>query len=110
MNATAAFGESVNFTCTATAQSLPTISWWRVDNRNGIKTPINITSGSYSVLQVVIEREIISTLTILEVELRDTGEYVCIAELLSQFPSIEESAILTVGETLMFRVIIPCHS
>ena len=41
----------------------------------------------------------VSTLTILEVELSDAGEYVCIAVLGAQFVSVEESAILTVGET-----------
>ena len=102
MNATVALGESVNFTCTATAQPLPMISWWRIDNINGTRTQINTTISSYNVLEVVIdERQVVSTLTILEAELSDAGGYVCIAEQLPLFPSIEESAILTVGEIVV---------
>ena len=100
MNATTVLGESVNFTCTATAHPLPTINWWRVDDINGTRTQINTTNSSYNVVASVIEeREVVSTLTILEVELSDAGEYVCIAVLGAQFVSVEESAILTVGET-----------
>ena len=106
MNVTVALGESVDFTCTATAQPLPIISWWRVDDINGTRTQINTTISSYNVLEVVIdERQVVSTLTILEAELSDAGEYVCIAELLPLFPSVEESAILTVGEIVVFCVI-----
>ena len=94
-------GESVNFTCKATAQPLPTISWWRVNDINGTRTQINATDDSYSILEVVEESELVSTLTFLEVELSDGGEYVCVAEQEGlQFASAEESAILTVGETL----------
>ena len=107
MNATVALGESVNFTCTATAQPLPIISWWRVDNINGTRTQINTTISSYNVLEVVIdERQVVSTLTILEAELSNAGGYVCIAELLALFPSVEESAILTVGEIVVFFVVV----
>ena len=109
MNATVALGESVNFTCTASAQPLPVISWWRVDNINGTRTQINTTISGYNVFEVVIEeRQVVSTLTILEAELGDGGEYVCIAELLPLFPSVEESAILTVGEIVVFCVILSC--
>ena len=105
MNATVALGESVNFTCTATAQPLPIISWWRVDNINGTRTQINTTISGYNVIASVIEeRQVVSTLTILEVELSDAGEYVCIAVLGPQFVSVEESAILTVGEIVVFCV------
>ena len=107
MNATVALGESVNFTCTATAQPLPIISWWRVDNINGTSTQINTNLSSYNVLEVVIdERQVVSTLTILEAELSNAGGYVCIAELLPLFPSVEESAILTVGEIVVFFVVV----
>ena len=106
MNATVALGESVNFTCTATAQPLPIISWWRVDNINGTRTQINTTISGYNILEVVIdERQVVSTLTFLEAELSNAGGYVCIAELLPLFPSVEESAILTVGEIVVFCVI-----
>ena len=105
MNATVALGESVNFTCTATAQPLPMISWWRVDNINGTRTQITTTISSYNVTEVVIEENIVvSTLTILEAELSDAGEYVCIAELLPLFSSVEESAILTTGEVVVLCV------
>ena len=110
MNATVAFGESVNFTCTASAQPLPTISWWHVDDINGTRIQINTTISSYNVFEVVIEeRQVVSTLTILEAELGDGGEYVCIAELVPLFPSVEESAILTVGEIVVFCVILSCQ-
>ena len=105
MNATVALGESVNFTCMATAQPLPIISWWRVDDINGTRTQINTTISSYNVIEVVIEeRRVVSTLTILETELSDAGEYVCTAELVPYFPSVVESAILTVGETIVLCV------
>ena len=106
MNATVVLGESVNFTCTATAHPLPTINWWRVDDINGTRTQINTTNSSYNVVARLLSKriEVVSTLTILEVELSDSGEYVCIAELLPLFSSVEESAILTTGEVVVLCV------
>ena len=99
-NVTIVLGKSVNFTCTATAHPLPAIIWLSLDDINGTRTQINATNRRYSVHNTNIEdRELVSTLTILEVELSNAGVYVCNAELGPQFPSVEESAILTIGET-----------
>ena len=68
---------------------------------SGARTQINAADGSYSILEVVEQSKLVSTLTFLEVELSDGGEYVCVAEQEALlFASDEESAILTVGETL----------
>ena len=88
-------GDMAVFTCNATARPRPRITWWRV-NVNGSFDMVN-----YEINKTIIdsfpigeEREVISSLTILDVQPSDAGIYLCQAE--NPAGLAAESAILTV--------------
>lgn len=97
MNLTTTSGDRAYFSCTATAQPRPTITWLR---KGGVNIPLTANNTRYAIHEVEVgENEVTSTLVVLEVEVDDAGVYICRAEVDSPFPATEDSALLTVGET-----------
>ena len=93
-------GDTSSFTCQATGEPVPTITWYfsgaPVDEVNTMKymismTPLNTTTIS-------------NTLTIMNVESSDVGTYTCNAT--NGVSSVTSSRVLTVnGELLLFIII-----
>ena len=93
-------GGNVSFTCQATGEPVPTISWYF----NG--TPVNVTNTmKYTTSMMSLNTTTISnTLTIMSVQSSDVGTYTCNAT--NVISSDTSSGILTVnGEflTLVFQ-------
>ena len=100
---TAIQGDMAVFTCNATARPRPHITWWRV-NVNGSLDIVNyeINKTIIESLPIGKERELISSLTILDVQPSDAGIYLCRAENRAGLAS--ESAILTVHGKLQYNI------
>ena len=101
-NVTEIQGDFAVFTCNATARPRPHITWWRV-NVNGSLNIVNyeINKTIIESLPVGKEREVISSLTILDVQPSDAGIYLCRAE--NPAGVDEEIATLTVHGKLHMR-------
>ena len=84
-------GDNASFTCQATGEPVPTISWYF----NG--TPVDVTNTmKYTTSMMSLNTTTISnTLTIMSVESSDVGIYTCIA--INVVSSDTISAILTVN-------------
>ena len=74
-------GDMAVFTCNATARPRPNITWWRV-NVNGSLDIVTYIANKTIIESLPIgeEREVISSLTILDVQPSDAGIYLCQGE------------------------------
>ena len=96
------------FTCKATARPRPRTTWWRV-NVNGRFDTVN-----YEINKTIIdsfpigeEREVISSLTILDVQPSDADIYLCQAE--NRAGLATESATLIVHGKLQYNISTTIH-
>ena len=92
-------GDTVVFSCEATARPRPDVTWWRMarDGQRSLVTPL-LDKILIETEAVGVEREQRSNLTIIDVQPSDADVYVCVAE--NEGGSDEENATLTVhGKT-----------
>ena len=90
-------GDTTSFTCQATGQPVPTISWYfsgtPVDEANTMKYTISMMSLNTTTIRNV--------LTIMNVQSSDVGTYTCNAT--NVVSSDTSSAVLTVNGELFFK-------
>ena len=93
-------GSTVSFTCQATGEPVPTISWYF----NG--APVNnYTDNKYDIMETKLNTTIISnTLTIMNVESSDVGTYTCNAT--NVVSSDTSSGFLTINGELIVSIIL----
>ena len=100
LNQTANEGQTVVFTCQATGEPLPNISW----SFNDISINNEINLNKYYTSRSSIDITVTSTLTIMNVELSDAGTYTCNAT--NVVSNDTSSGVLTViGELLLYTLI-----
>ena len=92
-------GNNASFTCQATGEPVPTISWYfsdaPVDQTNAIKYKISMMSLNITTIS--------NTLTIMSVESSDVGTYTCNAT--NVVSTDTSSGILTVNGELLILVL-----
>ena len=85
-------GNTVSFTCQATGEPVPTISWYF----NGAPVNNDTDVNKYNVMEMEVNTTTInSTLTIMNVESSDVGTYTCNAT--NVVSSDTSSGVLTVN-------------
>ena len=94
-------GDTTSFTCQATGEPVPTISWYfngvLVDEANTMKYTISVMSLNSTTISNI--------LTIMDVESSDVGTYTCNAT--NVVSSDTSSGVLTVnGELLLYLLIV----
>ena len=78
-NLTVVQPQDATFSCNATARPRPNITWWRVED--GSMSQVMAVDGEYIIEEANFgERVRSSTLTIVDAEPNDTGEYACLAQ------------------------------
>ncbi len=89
-------GDTVVFTCLATARPRPSITWYRVDSVNQT-TSLN-NSGNINISTVDVgEREVMSTLTLSDAQPNIATDYICeVVSDIAEFGPVSASALLTV--------------
>ena len=98
MDQTSNEGDTASFTCQATSEPVPTISWYF----DGVAVN-EINTMKYTTSEVTLNITTISnTLTIMSVESSDVGTYTCNATNVVSSDTIASSGVLTVnGELLL---------
>ncbi len=78
INQTILYKDNATFSCSATGTPTPNITWWRREKVEGdLPTPV---IGERITVELSGAEEITSLLKVVESEVKDAGEYVCIVE------------------------------
>ena len=90
-------GDTVSYTCQATGEPVPTISWYF----NGAPVNNDTDVNKYNIMEMEVNTTTInSTLTIINVKSSDVGTYTCNAT--NVISSDTSSGVLTVNGELLF--------
>ena len=104
MNQTKNTGDMTSFTCQATGNPIPYISWYF--NNVLISNETNV--DKYNVIQSTLNTTTISsTLTVYSLELSDVGTYICNAT--NVISTITSSGVLTVNGKWLLLLLINLH-
>ena len=88
----------VTFTCKATGEPVPTISWYFNDD------PINVSNTSdYNISSIVNETVVESLLTVFDTQSADVGRYTCLAE--NIIGTDQSSGVLTVNGNCIAKIV-----